>query len=332
MAVKEANRLAEKPIDVTALGELLIDMTPHGMSNQGNQLYEANPGGAPCNVLAMVKRLGGHTAFIGKVGADAFGFLLEKTLQELLIDTQGLVKDPGFSTTLAFVHLDEKGDRSFSFYRNPGADRMLEVSDVREDLIRKAGIFHFGTLSMTHEPSKSATKYAIDLAKKHNCLISFDPNIRPPLWDSLKTAKAQMAYGLSVCDILKISDDELKMATGFDEPDKAIEQLRADFPNIRLLFVTLGSRGSCYSYGLLKGSLKAFINIETVDTTGAGDTFTGCCLYWINQFGINHLNEERLHFILRFANAAASLVTTKKGALKVMPERTAIEELINRLP
>lgn len=320
--------MQEKTIDVTSLGELLIDMTPHGTSPQGNALLEVNPGGAPCNVLAMVSKLGGKTAFIGKVGEDQFGSLLANVIKEQGIITDGLVRDARYATTLAFVHLDENGDRSFSFCRKPGADMMLEKQDICEALIEKARIFHFGTLSMTNEPSRSATQYAVELAKKHGCLISFDPNIRPPLWDSMENAKKQMAYGLSQCHILKISDNEIELATGISDLDKAAEALLAQYPNIRLMFLTLGRKGSRFYYGALSRTVDTFLDVATIDTTGAGDTFTGCCLYFITQYGLDCLDEEKLTKMVRFANGAASLITTKKGALKVMPSRQDVEALV----
>lgn len=322
--------MRNKIIDVVALGELLIDMTPYGTSSQGNALLEVNPGGAPCNVLAMVSRLGGKAAFIGKVGKDQFGDLLEETIKSLGIHTEGLVKDERYATTLAFVHLDGKGERTFSFCRKPGADMMLERDEIRQGLIKSAKIFHFGTLSMTNEPCLSATKYAVELAGQNGCLVSFDPNIRPPLWDSLENAKRQMEYGLSRCDILKISDDEIRLAAGLDDIEKAAEKLRADYPDIRLIFVTMGKEGSRFYYGNIAGTAGAFTNVDTVDTTGAGDTFTGCCLYWIARYGLDHLDKEKLLDIARFANGAAALVTTRKGALKVMPEREAVEALLDK--
>jgi len=320
--------MQEKTIDVTALGELLIDMTAYGVSDQGNAIFEVNPGGAPCNVLAMVSKLGGKTAFIGKVGMDQFSNLLEEALLAQRIRTDGLVKDARFATTMAFVHLDEKGDRSFSFFRKPGADMMLEQQDIKLSLIKEAVIFHFGTLSMTNEPSLSATKYAVGVAKKSGCLISFDPNIRAPLWDSLEDAKNQMAYGLSQCDILKISDNEIQLATGIDDLEKAAASIRAKYPNIKLMFLTMGRQGSRYYYGNLYSTVETFLNVETVDTTGAGDTFTGVCLYFIRQYGLDGLDRKKLDEIVRFASGAASLITTKKGALRVMPCRKDIEDLI----
>ena len=203
-----------KNFDVVALGELLIDFTENGKSAQGNMTYEANPGGAPCNVLAMLNKAGRKTAFIGKVGQDLFGNKLKATLDEVGIDTSNLIIDEDARTTLAFVETFPDGDRDFSFYRNPGADMMLKKEEVDEDLIRGAKIFHFGTLSSTHEGVREATRYAIDVAKEAGCIVSFDPNLRPPLWKSLDEAKAEIEYGLSKCDILKISDNEIQWLTG----------------------------------------------------------------------------------------------------------------------
>ncbi len=195
--------------DVVALGELLIDFTIDGKSSQGNNTYEANPGGAPCNVLAMLNRMNKKTAFIGKVGKDAFGQILKSTIDKIGIDSKGLVFDEKVNTTLAFVNIDENGERSFSFYRNPGADMMLTEEEVDLEIVRNSKIFHFGTLSMTHEKVRQATKKAVQEAKKENILISFDPNLRELLWEDLSLAKEQIDYGCSVCDILKIEDEDL---------------------------------------------------------------------------------------------------------------------------
>ena len=232
-----------KKIDVTALGELLIDFTESGMSPQGNPLLEANPGGAPCNVLAMLSKLGHATAFIGKVGADMFGRRLRKVVTEVGIDTNGLVEDPKVNTTLAFVHTMEDGDRDFSFYRNPGADMMLTEEEIKEDLIRNCKVFHFGTLSMTAEGCRKATEKAIALAEKEGALLSFDPNLREPLWDSLATAKERVLYGLKHCDILKISDNEIAWLTGEMDYVRAARQLKAEY-KIPLILVSLGKEGS----------------------------------------------------------------------------------------
>lgn len=211
-----------KKYDVVALGELLIDFTENGISEQGNPLLEANPGGAPCNVLAMLAKLGKKTAFIGKVGNDSFGKMLSEVIEKCGIGAEGLVFDEDVHTTLAFVHKKPDGDRDFSFYRSPGADMMLTASEVNSDIIGNAGIFHFGTLSMTHEGNRAATVSAINTAKESGALISFDPNLREPLWESLEDAKEAMKYGISVCDILKISDNEIEFLTGEKDIDKGV--------------------------------------------------------------------------------------------------------------
>ena len=217
--------MAEK-FDVVALGELLIDFTENGVSNQGNGLFEACPGGAPCNVLAMLNKLGRKTAFIGKVGEDQFGRLLRDTIDELGIETKGLLLDREIHTTLAFVHTFPDGDREFSVYRKPGADMMLSEEEVDYELIRQSKVFHFGTLSMTDEPVRSTTKKALETAKAAGCLITFDPNLRPPLWDSLDTAKEMMEYGFRYCDMLKISDNEIQFVTGKEDYDEGIRILQ----------------------------------------------------------------------------------------------------------
>ena len=209
-----------KKFDVAALGELLIDFTENGISTQGNPVFEANPGGAPCNVLAMLQKLGKKTAFIGKVGSDMFGSQLTETVKAAGIDVTGLVSDKSVSTTMAFVHTLPDGDREFSFARDPGADMMLRKDEIDVDIVSSAKIFHFGTLSSTHEGVREATRYAIDIAKESDTLISFDPNLRPPLWKSLDDAKKEIEYGLSKCDILKISDNEIEFMTGSTDYDK----------------------------------------------------------------------------------------------------------------
>ena len=233
-----------KKFDVTALGELLIDFTADGtLSDQGNPLFEANPGGAPCNVLAMLQKLGKHTAFIGKVGNDSFGKMLRDILREAGINTDNLLMDNSVPTTLAFVHTAPDGDRSFSFYRSPGADMMLRPEEINLELIKNSRIFHFGTLSMTDPGVEAATKTAIEAAKEAGAIISFDPNLRPPLWKNLDTAKEKIRYGLSVCDVLKISDDEITFLTDTEDVDAGIGILRKQY-DIPLICATMGKRGS----------------------------------------------------------------------------------------
>ena len=214
-----------KKYDVVAMGELLIDFTENGKSEQGAGVYEANPGGAPCNVLSLLAKMGKETGFIGKVGSDQYGTLLKNTLLDVNISTEGLVVDNQVRTTLAFVHTFPDGDREFSFYRNPGADMMLTEEEVKADMIEQAKIFHFGTLSMTHEGVRKATHRAVDIAKKAGILISFDPNLRPPLWSSRELAKEQIEWGLAQCDILKISDNEIQFVSGKDDYDDGIAYL-----------------------------------------------------------------------------------------------------------
>lgn len=317
----------KKKYDVVALGELLIDFTDNGISGQGNTIFEANPGGAPCNVLAMLQKLGNKTAFIGKVGKDIFGTKLKEVLKEVGIDTSGLVMDKKVRTTLAFVQTLKGGDRDFSFYRNPGADMMLEEGDINNSLIKNCKIFHFGTLSMTHKGVRKATKKAIKKAKESGALISFDPNLRPPLWESLDDAKKQVEYGLSQCDILKISDNEIQWFTGEKDFDKGIKKLQ-DRYSIKLIVLSMGKDGSRAYYKNLRVEKPAFVQKNTIETTGAGDTFGGCCLNFILKYGLDNMDQEKLEKMLTFANAAASLITTKKGALRVMPTKDEVKDFI----
>ncbi len=320
-----------KKMDVVALGELLIDFTDNGKSEQGNTIFEANPGGAPCNVLSMLNRCGHSTAFIGKVGQDIFGLKLKAVLEETGIDTTGLIVDGQARTTLAFVQTFEDGDRDFSFYRNPGADMLLMADEVDEELVKGARIFHFGTLSMTHEGVREATKKGIRLAKEAGAMISFDPNLRPPLWSSLDEAKEQAAYGFGQCDILKISDNEIQWFTGEEDYDAGIRKLREqyDIPLILLsMLLSMGRDGSRAYYKELRVEVPSFIQEHTIETTGAGDTFGGSCLHYVLENGLENLTEEGLRRMLTFANAAASIITTRKGALRVMPEMDEVERFI----
>ena len=319
-----------KVYDVTAMGELLIDFTENGLSGQGNPLFEANPGGAPCNVLAMLAKLGRKTAFIGKVGKDFFGEQLKNAIQEVGIDSSYLLMDEEIHTTLAMVHTLPDGDRDFSFYRNPGADMMLTEDEIPENLVADSKIFHFGTLSMTHEGVRMATKKAVALAKKNGALISFDPNLRPPLWKSLEEAKMQVTYGISNCDILKISDNEIQWYTGEADFDDGIRRLK-ELHDVPLILLSMGKEGSRAYYKDLRVEAAPFLQDNTIETTGAGDTFGACCLNSVLEYGLDHLNEEKLMQMLVYANAAASIITTKKGALRVMPSKQEVENLIETM-
>mgnify|MGYP001103029280 FL=1 len=318
-----------KKYDVTALGELLIDFTENGMSGQGNPIYEANPGGAPCNVLAMLTKLGRKTAFIGKVGHDIFGNRLKEILAETGIDISNLVMDEEARTTLAFVETFPDGDRDFSFYRNPGADMMLREEEVHKELLQDSTIFHFGTLSMTHEQVRCATKKAVETAKASGAVVSFDPNLREPLWKSLEDAKEQVAYGLSKCDFLKISDNEIQWFTGEEDFDAGIRKLKEQY-DIPLIVLSMGKDGSRAYYKDLRVEAAPFLQEHTIETTGAGDTFGACCLHHILKYGLDGLDEDKLREMLTFANAAASIITTRKGALRVMPDVNEIQELIEK--
>lgn len=312
-----------KKYDVIALGELLIDFTQNGLSEQGNGLFEANPGGAPCNVLSMLNNLGKKTSFIGKVGNDQFGKTLKKALEELGIGTENLLMDNEVHTTLALVHTFADGDRDFSFYRNPGADMMLTVDELNLDLVRDTRIFHFGTLSMTHDGIRATTKKAIETAKEAGALISFDPNLREPLWDSLDNAKEQVRWGLGKCDVLKISDNEIQWLTGENDFTAGVKKIREEFP-IPLILVSMGRDGSRAYYGDHYVEVAPFLQENTIETTGAGDTFCACVLNYVLEHDLEALTDEQLKEMLTFANAAASIITTRKGALRVMPTREEV--------
>jgi fructokinase len=312
-----------KEFDVTALGELLIDFTENGTSGQGNPLFEANPGGAPCNVLSMLSKLGHRTAFIGKVGKDFFGTQLKEAIEEVGISSEALFMDEEVHTTLALVHTYPDGDRDFSFYRNPGADMMLTEDEIPEELIANSRIFHFGTLSMTHSGVRSATKKAVEIAEKAGALISFDPNLRPPLWKSLGEAKEQVLYGLEHCKVLKISDNEIQWLTGKEDFTEGVAAINEKYA-IPLILVSMGKDGSRAYYKGQMVEVAPFLRTDTVETTGAGDTFCACVLHYLLEHELDSLTADGLKEMLLFANCAASIITTRKGALRVMPEKAEV--------
>ena len=291
-------------------------------------MFEACPGGAPCNVLALLNKMGKKTAFIGKVGKDQFGTLLRDTITEAGIDASNLMVDENVNTTLAFVHTFPDGDREFSFYRNPGADMMLTADEVNPEVVKDTKVFHFGTLSMTHEGVREATKKAVETAKANGCLVSFDPNLRPPLWSSLDLAKEQMEYGFGKCDILKISDNEIQFVSGKEDYDEGIAYLQETY-NIPLILLTMGKDGSRAYYKGMRVERPGF-SVKAIETTGAGDTFCGSSLNYLVEHDFENLTEEQLGEMLTFANAAAALVTTKKGAIKAMPVKEEVLELIQK--
>ncbi len=322
----EGKVISLKKYDAVALGELLVDFTENGVSAQANPLYEANPGGAPCNVLSMLQKLGNQTAFIGRVGKDSFGKMLRDAVAGQGIDTKNLTMDEKVPTTLAFVHTAADGDRSFSFYRNPGADMMLKETDVDVSMLQNTRLFHFGSLSMTAHGAETATKMALETAKSAGALVSFDPNLRPPLWDSLDMAKEKIAYGISQCDILKISDNEIAFFTGSSDIDDGVSMIQKQY-HTPFICATMGKKGSRAYHAGNRVECGPFLNADTIETTGAGDTFMACVLHWVLEYGLD-MDTQKLYDMLEFANAAASVITTRKGALKVMPEESEVWNFI----
>jgi fructokinase len=316
--------------DVTALGEVLIDFTPSGHSEKGHVLFETNPGGAPANVLVALSRLNKKTAFIGKVGHDQFGLILKGVLEDQKIDTSNLLFSETVNTTLAFVHLDEKGDRSFSFYRNPGADIMLEKNEIDEDTIKQSRIFHFGSLSLTNEPAATATFTALEYAKKHNVTISYDPNLRTPLWRSLDEAKRQILKGFEYADIVKISEEELEFLTGYRDVIKGTEVLQEQF-GTAVIFVTLGPEG-CFYRSIQGYASKKGYQVNVVDTTGAGDAFVGGVLYQIleRKKPLAHLTASEFEEMVTFANAVGALTTEGKGGIPSIPTIDQVERFLKK--
>jgi fructokinase len=281
----------------------------------------------------MLNKAGRKTAFIGKVGNDMFGKLLKSRTTEQGIDMSGLLMDDEVHTTLAFVEKLPNGDRDFSFYRKPGADIMLTKDEVEahRDLIESAKIFHLGTLSMTDDIVEQASIRALEIAKEAGCLISFDPNLRPPLWSSEEKAKEKIRFGLSKCDILKISDNEITFMTGEEDLDKGIHMIIDEY-HIPLVFATFGPDGSKAYIDGIEAFEAGFLNPNTIETTGAGDTFCACILNYVLEHGLEDLSKEGLEEMLTFANAAASLITTRRGALRVMPSREEVEALLASRP
>ena len=315
--------------DTVSLGELLIDFTPRGLSEQGSYVFEANSGGAPCNVLAAMTQLGKSTAFIGKVGDDTFGHFLCSTLKRLNINTDSLYFSKDSFTTLAFVTIDETGNREFSFNRNKSADVMLAPEEVNSELIKKSRIFHCGTLSLTDSPSREATLRALDIAKENGVLISVDPNLREPLWKNLDDARRSIKLVLGYADIIKISDYELEFLYGIKDIKQSARMLWNEYKP-KILFVTCG-RDDAY---LLKDDIflhHPCFDVKTIDTTGAGDCFCGAALSCMlnKQLNFAGLDVQACSYILKFASAAASLATTKRGAIASMPDTEDIMKLMN---
>ena len=306
-------------MDVVALGELLIDFTSVNKDSNGYPTMAAHPGGAPANFLAALAAFGGKTALLGKVGDDAFGNLLVQTLQKAGIETRGIRIAPDVFTTLAFVTLDATGNREFSFARKPGADTCICFEELDLSLIDEAKVFHFGTLSLTDEPARTATQKAVEYAKKQGKLITYDPNLRKPLWSDLEEAKQQLLWGLSQADVVKISDEEVEFLFGMGVREGAQHIL--DTFGVKLVFVTCGAEGCFFQNAIARGHVPSLSGIKVVDTTGAGDIFGGSALWKLLQLGKapDALNEEELLQIVSFACTVAGLSTTKPGGISSIP-------------
>ena len=315
---------------VVALGESLIDFTPAGTNEIGMQLFSRNPGGAPANVLAMYAKLGGEAAFIGRVGNDPFGQFLIQNMYEAHIDVSGIQCDDEVPTTLAFVQLDEKGERSFSFYRNPGADMMLRQEEIPAALIDACRVFHFGSVSLTHEPCCATTLLSAQAARKAGAIISYDPNFRSFLWSDLEQAKQRLLAAVRLTHLLKVSEEELVLLTGESLLDKGASQLAALGPKV--VIVTLGEKGAFFYTAQASGVVKTY-DVKTVDTTGAGDAFWGATLFRLrgkNLPQIEALTAAEWSDILKFSNAAGSLTTAAKGAIPAMPTLGEIDACMER--
>ncbi len=307
-------------MDVVALGELLIDFATIGTDADGYPTMAAHPGGAPANFLAALTKYGYRTALLGKVGKDTFGDLLLATLQKAGIETRGMVRTDSVFTTLAFVTFDDGGDRKFAFARKPGADTCISFEELDLSLIEEAKVFHFGTLSLTHEPARTATYKAVAYAKAQGKLITYDPNLRKPLWDSEEEARKQLLWGLSQADVVKISDEEVEFLFGLDVTEGAKHIL--DTYGVKLVFVTCGANGCFFKNKTAEGHVPSLQNIKVVDTTGAGDIFGGSAVSQLLQYSKNpeDLNEAELRQIVSFACAAAGLSTTKSGGISSVPD------------
>ena len=308
--------------DIVAIGEVLIDLTQKGVDENGVAQYAANPGGAPANLAVAAARLGAKTAFVGKVGRDAFGSSLRAVLEANDVDTQGLLEDAKEHTTLAVVSVDKTGERSFSFYRNPSADVNLRAEELPEKLLKDTRVLHFGSVSLTAEPARSATLYAARIARENGCLVSYDPNYRASLWNSQEEAVREMKNALPLCDILKISDEELPLLTGTTDPAQGSALLSK--LGIRLIFITLGANGAFFRLGEQTGSVPG-IPVKVGDTNGAGDTFFGAALSKLVKEDLNTLTLPRLTQIAAFANKAASITTSRHGAIPAMPRLEEVE-------
>lgn len=314
--------------DIAAFGEILIDFTCQGVDENGQTLFAQNPGGAPANVAVAASRLGAHTAFLGKAGMDMHGEFLRSVLAEEQVETKGLILDQNFFTTLAFVNLSDSGERTFSFARKPGADTQIQKEELDIDILDHTNIFHVGSLSLTAEPSRSTTFYAVKRAKNKGCIISYDPNYRSALWESEAIAKHQMQSLIPYVDIMKISDEETSLLTDYTEPEAAAAALYQQ--GVKIIAVTLGSDG-VYLYSKDGGQKIPGFKTTVADTNGAGDSFWGGFLFKLcnSDKKLDELSPTELYEYARFGNAVASLCVEGKGAIPSMPQLKDVEERLN---
>ena len=315
-------------IDVVTLGELLIDFTCVSTDTDGYPTMAAHPGGAPANFLAALAKFGARTALLGKVGSDSLGRLLVGTLESAGIDTRGLLVDDSVFTTLAFVTLDQQGDREFSFARKPGADTCITFEELDTQLIDEAKVFHFGTLSLTDEPARTATQKAVAYARSKGKLITYDPNLRKPLWRDLQEARQQLLWGLQQADVVKISDEEVEFLFGLGVQEGAAHIL-SNYP-VKLVFVTCGADGCWYQNAKAQGHVPSLTDIQVRDTTGAGDIFGGSAVWKLLQMNKlpQQLEKTELEEIVRFACTAAGLSTTQPGGISSVPALDEVQKLM----
>ena len=325
----DTNDAAQRSIyDITTFGEILIDFTSQGINEDGQMLYARNPGGAPANVAVAAARLGAHTAFMGKAGKDMHGEFLRSVLQREKVDTKGLLLDEDYFTTLAFVEVNESGERTFSFARKPGADTKIQKEEVDVDVLDRTNIFHVGSLSLTDQPARDTTFYAVKRAKNKGSVISYDPNYRASLWPDEKTAKKHMRSLVPYVDLMKISDEETELLTDHRDVREAAKILYEQ--GVKVVAVTLGGEGA-YIYSKDGGCVVPGFSVKQIaDTNGAGDSFWGGFLYKIStsEKQLDELTKEDLKEFARFGNAVASLCVEKKGAIPEMPELAQVERRI----
>lgn len=312
---------------LVTIGEILIDLTQTGVSEAGIPQFAANPGGAPANAAVAAARLGARTAFLGCVGKDSFGAFLRETLARQGVDVSGLTETDAAPTTLAVVSVDAQGERRFQFYRKPGADVCLSAETLNRALLEEAAVLHFGSVSLTASPSREAVLYAARFAKEHGALVTYDPNYRANLWPDEATAVRAMREPLPLADVVKLSDEETALLTGRADPEEAAEALERQ--GVRLALVTLGADGVLYRFRGKTGRVPGFA-VTVADTNGAGDTFFGAVLNRLAECGLGSLSEETLREILRGANCAAAITTSRPGAIPAMPTLAEVNEKLQQ--